>query len=136
MRRLSATAAIVLVLLAAPAARSGPPRPIPRRSPATGRASLKLGAATTLDYDVDFNRKGAGWSGDITIPAQGIRDLPLEGISLAGDAGRLQDHGHARATLLQGDSSRPTARRSRGRSPRAASRPSSPWPARPTRSPR
>src|SRR5689334_9139790 len=48
------------------------------------KVTLKLGAAS-LDYDIDFTRKGDGWAGDITIPAQGARDLPLEGISLAGD---------------------------------------------------
>ena len=38
MQRLSATAAFVLVLLAAPAAMARAARPIPRRSPATGKA--------------------------------------------------------------------------------------------------
>ncbi len=38
MHRPSATAAFVLILLAAPAAVTRPPWPIPRRSPATGRA--------------------------------------------------------------------------------------------------
>src|SRR5262249_10276796 len=48
------------------------------------KGTLKLGAVA-LEYDVDFTRKGDGWAGDITIPAQGANDLPLEGVSLAGD---------------------------------------------------
>ncbi|HYR30108.1 MAG TPA: serine hydrolase [Thermoanaerobaculia bacterium] len=38
--------------------------------------TIKL-PTTTLDIDVDLESTGTGWKGDITIPAQGARDLPL-----------------------------------------------------------
>jgi len=38
--------------------------------------TIKLPTAT-LDIDVDLESTGAAWKGDITIPAQGARDLPL-----------------------------------------------------------
>lgn len=39
-----------------------------------------------LDIDLDFAEGDDGWTGDITIPAQGARDLPLASISVDGDA--------------------------------------------------
>jgi CubicO group peptidase (beta-lactamase class C family) len=39
--------------------------------------AVKLSEAVSLDVDVDLEADGAGWKGDITIPAQGARDLPL-----------------------------------------------------------
>jgi CubicO group peptidase (beta-lactamase class C family) len=33
-----------------------------------------------LEIDLDFERDGESWTGDISIPAQGARDLPLVGI--------------------------------------------------------
>ena len=39
----------------------------------------------TLAFDVDLTVEGGTWSGDITIPAQGARDLPLERIALNGN---------------------------------------------------
>jgi CubicO group peptidase (beta-lactamase class C family) len=42
-----------------------------------------------LEFDVDL-RSGEGvWSGDITIPAQGARDLPLQGVAIDGDSVRF-----------------------------------------------
>jgi CubicO group peptidase (beta-lactamase class C family) len=79
MQRLLAVAALVLIPLTASGAEADPPS---LAGHWTG--TLKLGAVS-LDYDVDFTRKGDGWAGDITIPAQGARDLPLEAVSLAGD---------------------------------------------------
>jgi CubicO group peptidase (beta-lactamase class C family) len=75
-------ALVLFALLAAPAARTAAAEPPSLDGHWTG--SLKLGSVA-LDYDVDFARRGSGWSGDITIPAQGIRDLALEGISIVGD---------------------------------------------------
>lgn len=37
-----------------------------------------------LAMQIDLERDGAAWKGDITIPAQGARDLPLEAISVEG----------------------------------------------------
>jgi CubicO group peptidase (beta-lactamase class C family) len=40
---------------------------------------------TKLTVDLDFAKKTDGaWTGDITIPAQGAKDLPLEGIKIDG----------------------------------------------------
>lgn len=39
----------------------------------------------TLDLDLDFSSDGGQWSGDISIPAQGARDLPLEAITVKGE---------------------------------------------------
>lgn len=36
----------------------------------------------TLEIDVDLRRDGDAWSGDITIPAQGARDLALESFEI------------------------------------------------------
>lgn len=38
----------------------------------------------TLKLNLDFTLTHEGWQGDISIPAQGARDMPLEGISLEG----------------------------------------------------
>ncbi len=84
MRRLSATAAFVLILVAAPAAMVRAALADPPSLTGHWKGTLKLGD-TALDYDIDFTPKGTGWAGDITIPAQGARDHPLEGISLTGN---------------------------------------------------
>ena len=42
-----------------------------------------------LEFDVDLRSGTDGWSGDITIPAQSIRDLALEGIVIDGDSVRF-----------------------------------------------
>jgi CubicO group peptidase (beta-lactamase class C family) len=39
---------------------------------------------TKLDFDLDFALAGGAWTGDITIPAQNARNLPLEGIAVEG----------------------------------------------------
>ena len=39
---------------------------------------------TPLDIDLDFERSGDAWSGDISIPAQNAKDLTLTGVSLDG----------------------------------------------------
>ena len=39
-----------------------------------------------LGFDVDLAQGASGWSGDISIPAQGATDLPLMGITIAGDS--------------------------------------------------
>jgi CubicO group peptidase (beta-lactamase class C family) len=41
-----------------------------------------------LAFDVDLRRDGAVWAGDITIPAQGAQDLPLQDIAF--DAGTVR----------------------------------------------
>jgi putative CocE/NonD family hydrolase len=38
-----------------------------------------------LGFDIDLTQKPDGWTGDISIPAQGATDLPLTGITVAGD---------------------------------------------------
>src|SRR5262249_707878 len=81
MQRVFAAAAFLLLFVpsAARAAEADAPSLVGHWT-----GTLKLGAVS-LDYDIDFTRKGDGWAGDITIPAQRARDLPLEGISLAED---------------------------------------------------
>ncbi|MBU1699534.1 MAG: serine hydrolase [Candidatus Eisenbacteria bacterium] len=39
-----------------------------------------------LEIDIDFAGSPGAWTGDITIPAQGARDLPLTAITLDGEA--------------------------------------------------
>jgi putative CocE/NonD family hydrolase len=39
-----------------------------------------------LGFDVDLVQGATGWTGDISIPAQGAKDLPLTGIAIAGDS--------------------------------------------------
>ena len=39
---------------------------------------------TKLEVEVDLEAAPPGWKGDITIPAQGARDLPLEAIAVEG----------------------------------------------------
>jgi putative CocE/NonD family hydrolase len=39
-----------------------------------------------LGFDVDLAQGANGWTGDISIPAQGATDLPLAGIAVAGDS--------------------------------------------------
>jgi hypothetical protein len=84
MQRLPTTAAFVLALLAAPVLGTMSHAADPPSLAGRWQGTLKLGSVS-LDYDIDFTRKGSGLSGDISIPAQGARDLPLEAISLDGD---------------------------------------------------
>ncbi|MFH1143513.1 MAG: serine hydrolase [Candidatus Eisenbacteria bacterium] len=90
-----------------------------------------------LEIDVDFSRAAEIWNGDITIPAQGARDLPLEGISQEGTAvafaiagipgdptfaGALSEDGASIAgTFTQGGQSFPFSLSS-GKDPAAAAR--------------
>lgn len=46
--------------------------------------AIRLNESTRLDVEIDFEPSGAAWKGDITIPAQGARDLPLTGITVDG----------------------------------------------------
>ncbi len=39
---------------------------------------------TKLDFDLDFAFAAGAWTGDVTIPLQNARNLPLEGIAVAG----------------------------------------------------
>ena len=39
---------------------------------------------TKLDFDLDFAFAGGAWTGDVTIPLQNARNLPLEGIAVDG----------------------------------------------------
>ena len=41
---------------------------------------------TELAFDVDLSRGPAGWTGDISIPAQNAKDLPLTGLAVSGDS--------------------------------------------------
>jgi CubicO group peptidase (beta-lactamase class C family) len=47
--------------------------------------SIRLPAAE-LAFDVDLTQAGDAWTGDISIPAQNARDLPLQRISVRGDS--------------------------------------------------
>lgn len=49
----------------------------------TGSISLPTG---DLAFDVDLAQTGDAWTGDISIPAQNARDLPLQRISVRGDS--------------------------------------------------
>jgi CubicO group peptidase (beta-lactamase class C family) len=52
------------------------------------RGAIEL-PGTQLAVDVDLAVDGDVWSGDISIPAQGAKDLPLTGITVDGDAVRF-----------------------------------------------
>jgi hypothetical protein len=52
----------------------------------TGTLSIQ---GQELGFDVDLVQGAAGWTGDISIPAQGAADLPLTGITVAGDSIRF-----------------------------------------------
>ena len=41
---------------------------------------------TKLAIDVDFSARDGGWAGDISIPLQGAKDLPLDKIAIDGTA--------------------------------------------------
>ena len=42
-------------------------------------------SGTSLDIDIDFSVSNGIWAGDISIPAQGAKDLPLSEIVIAGN---------------------------------------------------
>lgn len=74
-----------------------------------------------LGFDLDLAQGASGWTGDISIPAQGATDLPLVGITVAGDSisfaiagipgdptfrgARSQDGTTVQGTLTQGGQS-------------------------------
>jgi CubicO group peptidase (beta-lactamase class C family) len=71
---------VALALLAtSPARAAGPPK-----LDGHWKGALKAGGRS-LDLDLDFVAKDGGWTGDISIPAQGVKDLPLRGVTLEGD---------------------------------------------------
>jgi len=41
--------------------------------------------ASPLKFDVDFKKNDDGWSGDISIPVQGAKDIALSDVKIAGD---------------------------------------------------
>jgi CubicO group peptidase (beta-lactamase class C family) len=53
--------------------------PLVAAGSAAGRwnGAVQLDPSMKLDVEVDLEASGAAWKGDITIPAQGARDLPL-----------------------------------------------------------
>src|SRR5262245_29470748 len=69
-----------LILLVSPGARAAGPPSIAGHWTGT----LRVGG-TPLALDVDFTQKAGGWAGDISIPAQGAQDLPLQGVTIEGD---------------------------------------------------
>jgi CubicO group peptidase (beta-lactamase class C family) len=77
---LASPSLFALIVLVAPAAVAADPPSIAGHWTGT----LKVGG-TPLALDVDFSKKPGGWAGDISIPAQGARDLPLQGITIEGD---------------------------------------------------
>ncbi|HVS16561.1 MAG TPA: serine hydrolase [Thermoanaerobaculia bacterium] len=52
----------------------------------TGRIELP---GQELEFDVDLRSGPDGWSGDITIPAQGARDVALAGVTVEGERVRF-----------------------------------------------
>jgi CubicO group peptidase (beta-lactamase class C family) len=78
--RLALPALLALVTLACPSAWADGPGTIEGH----WQGALKAGGRT-IDLDLDFVKKAGGWAGDISIPAQGAKDLPLEGVKLEGD---------------------------------------------------
>jgi CubicO group peptidase (beta-lactamase class C family) len=98
----SAAPILFLILLGAPALPSTRPAPAAQADPPTiaghWDGTLKL-EATTLEFDVDFapgNPGGgagvdagagavAGWTGDLSLPAQAIRDMPMAEVTVKGD---------------------------------------------------
>jgi hypothetical protein len=84
MQRLAARAAFVHFLLAAlilgTTSRAADPAPLAGH----WQGTRKFGSVS-LDDDIDFTCKGSIWSGDVSILAQGIKDLPLEAITLEGN---------------------------------------------------
>lgn len=77
MRRASPTILILLLFAAG----------VSFAADATGRwtGAIQLPGAK-LDVEVDLAKSGETWGGDITIPAQGARDLPLDAVSVEGDS--------------------------------------------------
>ncbi len=80
-RIVSSSLALVLVLASLPAAAA--------RASGEGPAGHWSGAidtpGETLAIEVELASKGGVWSGTISIPAQGARDLPLEKLLVKGD---------------------------------------------------
>ena len=89
-----------LIVLVAPAVRAQ--AVAPPSLAGHWKGALKVGV-TTLDLDIDFTKKGSGWTGDISIPAQGAKDLPLEGITVEGDQVAFKLAGVPGDPLLQGE---------------------------------
>ena len=55
-----------------------------------------------LEIDLDFRSEGPGWAGDISIPVQQAKDLPLEGISIEGNRAYFAIQGVPGAPTFQG----------------------------------
>jgi CubicO group peptidase (beta-lactamase class C family) len=55
-----------------------------------------------LEIDLDFRPTGGGWAGDISIPAQMARDLPLENVTIEGNRASFAIHGVPGAPTFQG----------------------------------
>ena len=71
---------LLLVLAMAPALRAAEPPALAGHW--TGAIELP---GQKLDFDLDFAFANGAWTGDVTIPLQNARNLPLEAIAL--DAG-------------------------------------------------
>ncbi len=97
MHRLARSAAMALFLLGAFALPSNMPAPAAQADPPTiaghWNGTLKL-EGMTLEFDADFapgppgggaGAGAAGWTGDLSIPAQGVRDLPMAEVTVQGD---------------------------------------------------
>jgi hypothetical protein len=63
------------------------------------KGALKVGG-TTLDLDVDFTKNDNGWTGDIAIPAQGPKEVPLLEITVEGDQVAFMVEGDQVAFML------------------------------------
>ncbi len=55
-----------------------------------------------LEVDLDFRPAGDGWAGDISIPAQMARDLPLENVKIEGNRAYFAIQGVPGAPTFQG----------------------------------
>ncbi|MBI4544752.1 MAG: serine hydrolase [Gemmatimonadetes bacterium] len=72
---------VLALLLAAPALHAQEAH----RAAGHWKGAIKL-PGTELAIDIDLARSGENWSGDISIPQQGARDLPLANVRVASDS--------------------------------------------------
>jgi hypothetical protein len=84
-RLLSLVPCLVIALLAPAAAAVAAEAPANSSPEGHWQGSIDLPGAA-LAVDVDLARDGAIWKGDVTIPAQGAKDLPLAGVTVDGAA--------------------------------------------------
>jgi len=86
LQRLLRAAAAAALVLASTAARAQAPAPASVSLAGHWDGAIEI-PGTKLGVDIDFKSgEGGVWSGDISIPAQNAKDLPLGGIKVEGAA--------------------------------------------------